>query len=167
MKMLSSGRRGRATNRVISSGGANFVSVSRGDALYSKSPPSTRRARLSISVLTAVLPDVRHDSAWLGGTRDLEAHHVELLAEPVQSRWTSVAGVALKVVLSRKGGNRLRSPGTGDGDQSCEQREQTCRDKHDHSEAFEHAPPSYHLEPGRTPRHTRARAGQRPGANAA
>src|SRR5207245_2241350 len=51
-KMLSSGSSGRATNSVISSGGANFVSVSRGDPVYSNNPPSIRKARLSMSVLT-------------------------------------------------------------------------------------------------------------------
>src|SRR5437867_907130 len=50
-KKLRSGRSGRATKSVISSGGANLVSVSRGDSVYSNSPPSIRRARLSISVL--------------------------------------------------------------------------------------------------------------------
>src|SRR5207249_813848 len=89
----------------------------------------------------AVLPDAGHDPTWLGGTRDLEAHHVELLAEPVQSRRAGVAGVALKVVLSREGRHRLHSPGAGEGDQPYDQRGQTGRDKHDHSEAFEHALP--------------------------
>src|SRR6058998_1958231 len=50
-KKLRSGRSGRATKSVISSGEANLVSVSRGDSVYSNSPPSIRRARLSISVL--------------------------------------------------------------------------------------------------------------------
>ena len=42
------------------------------------------------------------------GTRragDLEAHHVELLAEPVQPRRAGVTGVALQVVLAREGGD--------------------------------------------------------------
>src|SRR5437667_4121650 len=43
-----------------------------------------------------------------GGARDLEAHHVKLLAEPVQSRWPSVADVALQVVLAGEGGDRRR-----------------------------------------------------------
>ncbi len=43
--------------------------------------------------------------------------------------------------------------------------QETRRDRHDHSEAFEHAPPPHHLEPGRPPRHTRTGAGQRQKAN--
>jgi hypothetical protein len=98
----------------------------------------------------AVLPDAADDSSWPGGTRDLKAHHVELLAEPVQSRRAGVAGVALKVVLPRKGRYRLHSFRAGEGDQPCDQRGQTGRDKNDHGEPFEHAPPS-HPEPARTP----------------
>src|SRR5207245_11317378 len=51
----------------------------------------------------AVLPDAGRDPTWLGGTRDLEAHHVELLAEPVQSRRAGVAGVALTAGLAPQG----------------------------------------------------------------
>src|SRR3989475_3278975 len=42
-----------------------------------------------------------------GRARDLEAHHVELLAEAVQPRWPGVAGVALQVVLTGERRNRL------------------------------------------------------------
>jgi len=70
----------------------------------------------------AVLPDAAHDSSRLGGTRDLEAHHVELLAEPVQSRRAGVTGVALKVVLPCKSRHSLYSAWAGEGEQSCDQR---------------------------------------------
>src|SRR5881296_517551 len=43
-----------------------------------------------------------------GGARDLEPHHVELLAEPVQPRWPGVADVALQIVLAGEGGDRHR-----------------------------------------------------------
>jgi len=105
--MLSSGSRGRATNSVISSGGANFFSVSRGDVVYSNRPPSIRSARLSMSVLTGPSSLSPDQTVRAGRARDLEAHHVELLAEAVQPRWPGVAGVALQVVLTGERRNRL------------------------------------------------------------
>src|SRR5438094_510465 len=50
----------------------------------------------------------RRPSPWSAGrARDLETHHVELLAEAIQPRWPRVAGIALQVVLTGEGRNRL------------------------------------------------------------
>src|SRR5207249_462552 len=165
MKMLSPGRRGRATNRVISSGGANFVSVSRGDALYSKSPPSTRRARLSISVLTvpSSLTFVTIPPGWaalgiwkpimwncspnrfsLGG-RVWQALHRRSYCRAKAGTASTGLGLA-----------KATSPATSAGRPTATRTNRASR--------LSMPLPPHHREPGRMPRHTRTGAGQRPKA---
>src|SRR5437870_1831148 len=58
--------------------------------------------------LPTILFQAPDQASRSGGARYLEPHHVELLAEPVQSRWPGVADVALEVVLACEGGDRHR-----------------------------------------------------------
>src|SRR5207245_2964586 len=137
--MLRSGKSGRATKSVISSGGASFVSVARGNSVYSNNPPSIRSARLSISILTGP-SSLRLPSSPSGRAGDLEARHMELLAEAIQPRWASVTGVALQIVLAGKRGHTLggRDPRRRDQRDADSGAHERGGHRHARERAFEH-----------------------------
>lgn len=55
-----------------------------------------------------ILPEALGQAPRPGGARDLEAHHVDLLAEAVQARRAGMAGVALQIELACERGDRIR-----------------------------------------------------------
>ena len=74
------------------------------------------------------------------GAGDLEARHMELLAEAIQPRWASVTGVALQIVLAGKRGHTLggRDPRRRDQRDADSGAHERGGHRHARERAFEH-----------------------------
>src|SRR3989442_11456891 len=105
-KKLKFGVIARETKSSTSSGGSNFTSVSR-LAVLEQAARDMKGEAVDHRLESPVVLEASDEAVRTRRARNLKAHHVELLPEPVQARGPRVAGVALHVVLARERGDRV------------------------------------------------------------